>query len=75
MLYSVLMKPNLSEMLDEIYALSLTGQRDEMVLLAGRDRINNDLDVVAFYLAKLAIEGSQLAQAALDQLIQLEKAE
>ena len=75
MLYSMHMKPTLSEMLDEVYALSLTGKRDELVQLAGRERINNDLDVVAFYLAGLAIGGSQLAQAALEQFIQLENAE
>ncbi len=68
------MKPTLDEMLSEVYALSLTDKRDELVRLAGRERINNDLDVVAFYLASLVIEGSQLAQATLDQFIELEAA-
>lgn len=66
------MKPTLDEMLSEVYALSLTDKRADLVRLAGRDRISNDLDVVAFYLAKLALEGSQLAQATLDQFIALE---
>lgn len=71
----MLMETTIEKMINEVYASSLTGQRDKMVQLAGRDRIQNDLDVVVFYLAKLAIEGSQLAQIALDQFIQLEKAE
>jgi len=68
------MKITLDEMLSEVYALSLTDKRADLVRLAGRDRIDNDLDVVAFYLAKLAIDGSQLAQATLDQFIALEQA-
>jgi hypothetical protein len=68
------MKLTLDEMLSEVYALSLTDKRADLVRLAGRDRINNDVDVVAFYLAKLAIDGSKLAQVTLDQFIQLEQA-
>ena len=67
------MKPTLDEMLSEVYALSLTDKRAELVRLAGRERINNDLDVVAFYLAKLALDGSQLAATTLRQFIELEQ--
>ena len=66
------MKPTLDEMLSEVYALSLTDKRADLVRLAGRDRINNDLDVVAFYLAKLNIDGSLLAGEVLRQFKELE---
>lgn len=72
MVYYWAVKLALDEMLDEVYALSLTEQRAELVRLSGRDRINNDLDVIIFYLAKLALEGSDLARVALDQFIKLE---
>lgn len=67
------MKPTLGEMLDEVHALSLTEKRDELVRLAGRDQINNDLDVIIFYLAALTLGGSKLAQVALEQFIELDK--
>ena len=66
------MKLTIDDMMNEVFAASLGGQRAELVRLAKRERINNDIDVVAFYLAKLALDGSQLALATLDQFIALE---
>ena len=70
------MKQKIDDMLSEVYAFTMLvpDSRAELVRLAQRDRINSDLDVVAFYLAKLALDGSRLAQATLDQFIELERA-
>jgi hypothetical protein len=68
------MKLSIDEMLDEVYAASLGGDRDRLVELAGRERIASDLDVMIFYLAKLALDGSQLAATTLRQFIELEQA-
>jgi hypothetical protein len=71
--YYLGMKPSIDLMLDTVFAASVNGQRDELVRLAGRERINNDLDVVLFYLAKLAIDGSKLAGEVLRQMLELEQ--
>ena len=73
--YHITMKLSIELMLDEVFAASLNGQRDDMVRLAGRERIANDLDVVLFYLAKLAIDGSKLAGEVLRQMLELERSE
>ena len=66
------MKPSIDNMLSEVFAASLGGQHDQLVQLAGRERITTDLDVVIFYLAKLSIDGSPLAGEVLRQLRELE---
>ena len=71
-LYIMGMKPTLDNMINEVYAASLGGERDRLVELAGRERIASDLDVVIFYLAKLAINGSPLAGEVLRQMRELE---
>jgi len=70
--YYLGMKLSTDQMLDEVFAASLNGQRDELVRLACRDRITSDLDVVMLYLAKLTIDGSKLAGEVLRQMLELE---
>ena len=69
------MKLFISDMLDEVFAASLNGQRDDLVRLARRERIATDLDVILFYLAKLSLGGSRLASEALRQMLELEQGE
>jgi len=66
------MKLSTDQMLDEVFAASLNGQRDELVRLTGRECITSDLDVVLFYLAKLTLDGSKLAGEVLRQMLELE---
>ncbi len=70
------MKQHIDDMLSEVYAHTLLqpDSRAELIRLAGRERITSDLDVVAFYLARLALGGSQLAAETLRQFIELERA-
>ena len=66
------MKPSIDNMLSEVFAASLGGERDQLVELSGRDKIESDLDVVILYMAKLSIDGSALAGEVLRQLRELE---
>ncbi|MFA5376911.1 MAG: hypothetical protein WC455_14265 [Dehalococcoidia bacterium] len=66
------MNPSIDNMLNEVFAASLGGERDRLVELAGREQIASDLDVVIFYLAKLSIDGSPLAGEVLRQMRELE---
>ena len=66
------MKPSIDNMLSEVFAASLGGERDQLVELAGREQIASDLDVMLFYLAKLHLDGSTLAGEVLRQMRELE---